>query len=158
MNKINEAFKIYVDQLHDGRIEYIEEKFPADFLALKLEDELRFTGEVLMDGQTYLANDALVLRFSVTAHAVLPCSICNQPVDVEINIQDFYHMEPLAAIKSAVYCFENLLRETILLEAPAFVECNNGKCDNRNKMKKFLKTQGESSPDEEGHQPFAHLT
>lgn len=156
MTKTNEAFKIYVDQLHNGNVEIVHEKFSVDFLDVQ-EAELQFTGEVAMDGEAYLATDTLVLHFSVVAHAILPCAMCNRPVTTDIQITDYYHIEPLSDVKSGIFNFEEILRETILLETPAFAECNEGHCTSRKEMKKYLKNPGESSPDDEGHQPFANL-
>ena len=110
-------FKIYADQLREGHEEKIHEKLPPDFMEIQ-EEGLVFDKPVELDGVAYLADRELVLHWEIKTEAVLLCSICNGPVRVPLHIMNFYYSESLAEIKTGVYNFKDLLRETILLEFP----------------------------------------
>ena len=155
---MDDAFKIYVEQLRDGRIEEIHEKFDPAFLDVK-EEELSFEDEMSVDGKAYLADDELILNFDVTTSAKMPCSVCNRPLKISIDIKEFYFAEPLEKIKSGIYNFKDILRENILLEIPGFIECEQGNCPARKEIAKYLKKSSadekQSDSDEEGYHPFA---
>lgn len=153
---MDDAFKIYVEQLRDGHEEKIHETFDPGFLDIN-EPDLRFDQPVELEGVAYLAEHELVLHWDIKAEAVVSCSICNEPVKVPLHIQNFYYSEPLAEIKSGVYNFKDLLRETILLEVPSFAECE-GSCPRRKEYHKYFKEpSSQPSDEEEGYQPFADL-
>jgi uncharacterized metal-binding protein YceD (DUF177 family) len=153
-----EAFKIYVDQLRDGHIETIHEILSPDFMEVK-EEDLLFQDEINVDGEAYLAEDEVVLHLEIFTKATIPCSICNERVKIDVSIPDFYHAEPLQNIKTGIFNYKEILRESILLETPSFAECHDGKCPKRNEFKKYLKESGreDGKSDEEGYQPFADL-
>jgi uncharacterized metal-binding protein YceD (DUF177 family) len=155
---MKEAFKIYIDQLKDGHSEKIEEKFDPEFLDVK-EEDLCFIDPVDVNGEAYLAEHELVLHLDIHTQATIPCAICNQEVKVPVDLKDFYHMVPTAEIKSAIYNFQEMLRENILLNTPLFAECSNGQCPERDELKRFFREV--DSPDknskDEGYQPFADL-
>jgi uncharacterized metal-binding protein YceD (DUF177 family) len=150
-----DAFNIYTEQLRDGQHEQIDEKFPSNFLDVH-EETLSFKDPVRVRGEVYLAADDLILHFTISTNGIIPCTICNEPVNVEIKLQNFYHAEPLTEIKSGVYNFRELIREAILLETPAFAECNQGNCRMRKEYKKYLKDP-QPNAEEEGYHPFADL-
>ncbi len=152
---MDDIFKIYIEQLREGHEEKIHEKLDSSFLDIQ-ESELAFDKWVDLKGVAYLAEHELVLHWDIRTEAFVPCSICNETVRVPIHIQNFYYSEPLSEIKSGIYHFKNLLRETILLEVPPFNECNGGNCPKRQEYKQFLK-EPSSPSDEEGYQPFADL-
>ena len=159
---MNDAFKIYVDQLRDGHEEDIHEDLPPDFIEVN-EKDLSFRDPVKVEGQAYTAEDSLILHLEITTYATISCAVCNAPVSVEINIQNFYHAEPLEEIKGGIYNLQPILRETILLETPQFAECNQGQCAEREKISKYLKTSkgvegdGIKPLDDEGYRPFSDL-
>lgn len=146
-------FKIHLEQLRDGHTARIDEKFDPAFLDVN-ESELTFKKPVTVVGDAYIAGDALVLQLFITAYAMQPCSVCNEPVEVEIRLEKVYHTEQLADIKGGIFNFKDMLREAILLEVPAFAECNQGNCRKRKELQKYLKEQKET---EEGYHPFANL-
>lgn len=152
---MDDVFKIYVEQLREGHEEEIHEILDPSFLDIQ-ETDLAFSEPVKLDGTAYLAEKELILRWNIAAQAVIPCSICNGAVKVDIEIDHFYHSEPLIDIKTGIYNFKNLLRETILLEVPSFAECCEGNCPKRQEYKKYLKEVSDQST-EEGYQPFADL-
>lgn len=154
---MDDAFKIFIEQLRGGQVEKIHESFKPTFLEVN-EQEVSFVDPVLLHGQAYLADNELVLNFDIKTFVTLPCSVCNEPVKKEIAIQGFYHAVPLEEIRSGVYNFKEVLRETILLDIPLFAECNEGHCPHRKEISKFLKPEGQKGSDdveEEGYNPFA---
>ena len=156
---MDEAFKIYTEQLRDGRVEKVAEEFHPDFLDI-CEKDLAFKDKILVNGDAYLAADTLVLHLAIIANAVIPCIICNQPVVVKLKIENLYHAEPLEEIKTGVFNFRELLREAVLLEVPTFAECNGGTCPDRELVKQYLKSsqsQTGGGDIEDGYQPFADL-
>jgi uncharacterized metal-binding protein YceD (DUF177 family) len=155
---IDDRFRIFVEQLRDGRVEKIDESVAADFLGIH-EKDLAFTNPVAIRGQVYLADEMLVLHWDIKTVATLTCSICNGPANVDIAIKGFYYAVPLEEIKGAVYDFREILRETILLEVPILAECNQGKCPQRKSVEKYLKKENdpESKDNEEGYKPFADI-
>ena len=155
---MNDAFKIYVDQLRDGHIEHLEEEFSPELMEVK-EADLKYQKPIKISGEAYLAEDELVLHLDIDTQALLPCTICNEPVLVDISIKGIYHTASFEEVKSGIYDCREILREMILLETPRFAECK-GKCPQRKEIQKYLKKEGASDdrlPPEEGQKPFAHL-
>lgn len=154
---MNEAFKIYIEQLRDGHTEKIDEKIDADFLDVK-EDDLSYVDPVNVQGEAYLAESDLILHFDIETLATIPCAICNEDVKVPVNLKNFYHTVPTAEVKSGVYNFKELLRENILLTTPLFAECHNGSCPERDELKKFFrKDSTDNNTKDDGYHPFANL-
>lgn len=147
-------FKIYVDRLKDGQTEKIEEMAPPDFLDVH-ESELNFLEPVSVSGEAYLADDHLVMHLKIKTDAQMPCSICNDKLKFLIDIPDFYLAEKLEELKSPIFDYSSELREAILVQVPAYAECCNGRCPERESIKKYLKN---SQPEETPHSfPFSEL-
>lgn len=153
MQQKSDNFNIYVDRLYDGHTEVIDETVSPDFLDIH-ERDLAFNDPLLLKGEAYLAEDELILHLSITTYATIPCSICNEPVKVEIKEFNFYQAEPLKEIRAGVFNFKELLREVILLDVPAFAECDGGECPRRKEIEKYLKVEGEGDDE---YRPFANL-
>lgn len=154
---MDDDFKIYVEQLREGREKKIRETLTPDFLEIH-EPDLSFEKPVELEGVAYLAENELILHWDVNAEALVSCSICNEKVAVPLHIQNFYYSESLDEIKSGIYNFKDLLRETILIEVPLFAECNGGNCPHRKEYADYLKEPSLSQTDEdEGYHPFADL-
>ena len=156
---MHDEFKIYVDQLRNGHETIIDEQLEPDFLDIQDQD-LMFNKPVKLKGKAYVAEKELILHWDVKTEALVPCKICNDLVSIDIQIEDLYFTKPLSEIKTGIFNFKDLLRETILLEVPAFTECNGGNCLHRKEMKKYLKEKPTSSSKEdksEYYQPFADL-
>lgn len=152
MDKTN--FNVYIEQLRNGHQFKIDEIVSSDFLDVN-EKELSFKKDVSIKGEAYLAGDMLILRLNLTAHGLIPCTICNDIVDLEIKVPDLYHAEPISSIKSGVFNFQDVAREALLLEVPSFAECK-GKCPKRKEIAKYLKPNERHGP-EEGYRPFKDL-
>ncbi len=134
---MQEAFKVWVDRLKEGQVQKIEGSFDSSFLEVD-EENLRFPEAVAVRGEAYLADQHLVIRFSASTKATLPCAICNQLIDVGFFVKDFYHTEALEEIRDALFDFGVPLREALLLEAPYHVECNQGHCPERSSIAPYL--------------------
>lgn len=149
--------KIYVDRLQNGLNLKIEETLSSDFLDLN-EDELAFKEPVHVKGEAYLADDHLIIHLSIDTAAIMPCSICNQPIRFPIHIKNICLTQPLNEIQGAIFDLGEEVRETVLLQTPLFLECSGGKCPERESMKKFFKEEHPPSKDEEKvNFPFANL-
>jgi uncharacterized metal-binding protein YceD (DUF177 family) len=155
---MDDAFKIYVEQLRDGHIEKIDEVFPSDILGVH-EKDLDYEDDVLVKGDAYLAEENLILNLSISTFAILPCTICNEPVRVKVEVNRLYHAIPLEEIKGGVYSFKELVREAVILESPVFAECE-GKCPRRQELARYFRKKvppSEGPSDHDGYQPFANL-
>ncbi|MCH9626938.1 MAG: hypothetical protein S4CHLAM2_05700 [Chlamydiales bacterium] len=134
---MSDAFKIFVSRLRDGQKESIEESFSPAFLDIH-EQELAFSVPVVVQGEAELAQDTLVLRLNIETEATLPCAICNQDVQVKLEIADSCYPVPVAEIKGDVFNLKGVLREAILLELPYRAECKQGKCPEREVLSKYF--------------------
>lgn len=152
-----EGFKVYVDQLKNGHVETIKETFASDFLDIH-EKELVFSDPVEVNGEAYATEGNLILHLEISTFATMPCSICNQPVKVPIRVQNLYHTEPVAEIKSGIFSMMNVIREGILIDTPSFAECDNGHCPARKEVAKyFKKPTSDADKDDHGYRPFEDL-
>lgn len=152
---VKSSFNIHLEQLKNGNHIAIDENVSPDFLDVN-EKELSFKDDVSIQGETYLAGDSLILHLTLIAHGVLPCTICNQPVQTDINVVNLYHAEPVDEIKGGIFNFKDVVREAILLEVPSFAECE-GQCPKRKELKKYLKSSDERKNEDEGYHPFKDL-
>lgn len=150
---MEDDYKIFIDQLRDGKVEELNLSFPPDTLQVK-ESALSFDLPIEVKGEAYIAEDSLILHLDMETKGVVPCSICNRPVQVPIGVKGVYHAVPFDEIKTRVFDIRDIVRENILLEVPPFAECN-GDCPERRTLAKYLKEQ--SDTDDEGFCPFKEL-
>jgi uncharacterized metal-binding protein YceD (DUF177 family) len=150
-----ENLKIYIDRLKGGQTQKFDEVLPSDFLEVD-EEDLLFEDPVRLKGEAYLANEHLILHLDIETTAYLPCSICNDSVQTPVIIKNIYLTVPLAEIKGVIFDVAKEARESILLQTPLFTECNEGKCPERESIKKFLKLE-EDTDNDIVHFPFADL-
>lgn len=151
---MDDQFKIYVEQLREGQERRIDESLDPSFMEIE-EPALVFKNPIIVKGKTYLAEKELVIHWNIDAEAFIPCSICNDMTAIPIHLKNIYHTEPVDEIKGGIFNFKELLRTTILLETPAFVECHDGHCPQRKELEKFIKQA--SDHEAEGQKPFADL-
>jgi uncharacterized metal-binding protein YceD (DUF177 family) len=152
-----ENLKIYIDRLQNGNCVEVKETLPPAFLDVN-DDELLFEDPIQVKAEAYLADDHLVVQLNINTSAFLPCSICNDSVATPICAKNIFITEPLEEIKGAVFDLTEHVRETILLQTPLFTECNEGKCPERELIKKFLKSDTKAAnPGEDVNFPFADL-
>lgn len=153
---MDDRFKIYVEQLRDGHTEVINEVFPPDFLEVQ-DEYLKYSNAVSVTGEAYLADNDLVLHLNIETKAQLPCIICNESVTVPIEIDSFYHTEPVSSVKGSVFNYKKVLREVIILESPPRAECK-GNCPHRKELNKYFAREiGKEKNPEEGYHPFSDL-
>lgn len=153
----NDGFKIRVESLKNGHTEQIEEEFTPEFIDVR-EEKLAFLDPVFVSGEAYLADSDLILHLDINTQATIPCSICNEPVKMPIELQGLYLSEPLEEIKTGVFSLVDPIREAIIIESPAFAECNDGRCPARKDFEKYIR-KNESSEDDapDGYRPFENL-
>ncbi|NNM44367.1 MAG: hypothetical protein HKM07_08530 [Chlamydiae bacterium] len=154
-----DIFTIYTDRLKDGHVEKIDTDIPPDFLGIK-EENLQFSENVHIHVEAYLADDHLVLHMSAKTHATTSCTICTQPLKSLVEMKNVYHTEDLKDLRSSLYSYKEILRETLLLELHPFVECNQGNCPERTTLSGFLKKKDnevEKSSACPTYFPFANL-
>jgi uncharacterized metal-binding protein YceD (DUF177 family) len=150
-------YKIYVDQLRDGKVERIERDFPSEVMDVE-DSDLRFEKNIRVQGEAYQSEDSLVLHLDLETEGLIPCSICNEPVAVPIEAKGVYQVISIEDIKGHIYDTRDVVRENILINTPAFAECNGGRCSERASLAKYLKSQETANQElEEGHQPFKDL-
>jgi len=154
---MDETFKIFVDRLRLGKKETIRESVSPDFILLK-EGDLVFNDQVEIKGEAYVVDQELVMHLDIETQAQLYCSICNEALKVPIRLRNFYHVVALDQIKGAIYDYREMLRETLIVEAPQFAECG-GQCPKRKEYAVYMKNAETDSADEkeETYRPFADL-
>lgn len=130
---------IFIDRLKKEEVLHIKEETPSAFLEIS-EPELSFKDPVHISGKAYIVEDHLILQFNIQTTCDVPCCICNTLFTKNINIQSFYHAQPLEELKLPIFDYSLLVREAILLELPAFTECNAGNCPERTCVSKYLST------------------
>lgn len=151
----SEGFKIHVEQLRHGITEKIHEEFTPEFIDVH-EEGLDFQDPVFVEGEAYIAEHELILCLNVSTFAMVPCSGCNEPVKVEVQIPKLYAAEPLENVKSGIFSMDALIREAIVLEAPQFVKCGQTVCLKQKEIEKYF--HHAASPEDEDHyRPFEGL-
>lgn len=135
---MHSTLKIFIDRLKGDAVEQIEEELPSHFLEVQ-EADLSFAHPIQLKGSAYLANQHLILELTISTSAQIPCIICNEKVEVPIQIQNVPHTIEISSIKSAVYDYSQEVRNAILLKVPTFVECQDGNCPERKIINKYLK-------------------
>ena len=151
---MSDSFKILIDRLKGGLSQKIEEALDPSFLGPS-EPELRFTSKVKVKGEAYVTDSHLIVHLKASTKVSMPCAVCNQMIDVGLRSDDFYHTESLEEIRGAVFDYSEALREALLIELPKTVECNGGKCPEREVIEPFLKPPARS--DRTTHCPFADI-
>ena len=141
---------ILIDRLKSGQTERIDEHLNAEFLGPD-EAELKFGSVVDVKGEAYLTDDHLIIHLKAATKFTMPCSICNQMTETDLKIDHFYQAVPIEEIPSAVFNYQDLLRESLLIELPGTIECNAGKCPEREIIETYMGSK------EKTNLPFADL-
>lgn len=127
---------IFVERLKAGKVEKIDLELNPSFLG-KDEAELNFHKSVFVKGKAYLTDEHLIIRLDAQTKVLMPCIICNKMIDADLYVKNCYLTEDLEKI-SAKFDYTKALREALLLELPQRVECNGGKCKEREVIAPFL--------------------
>lgn len=134
---MGDEFRIFCYRIKEGQKEQIRESFSPAFLGVA-EEELAFLAPVQVQGEAEFVEDTLVLHLHIETEATMPCAICNQKVEVKLEIPDFIHSVERSEIKGDVFDFTEVLREAILLELPYRAECNLNNCPERESISKYI--------------------
>lgn len=137
--------KIYIDRLKDDDTERIFEVVDPQILDLQ-DEEILCEEKITISGRAYLAKNHLILECKIKALVTIPCSICNQPTPIHIDIEDFIHTIEICEVPSSIYDYSDEIRSAILLKIPQFVECNDGNCPARKDMSNFFKQKDSFTP------------
>ncbi|MBI5346513.1 MAG: hypothetical protein HZB76_05165 [Chlamydiae bacterium] len=149
---MEDNFKIYIDELQNDNLK-IEKSLSPDFLASS-DPELKFVSPVQIVGYACISEDFMILRLQVNSSISMPCSICNEFTSFQVKV-DFCHSEELKNIKN-VFDFQEILRESIMIEIPLFTECD-GNCPERANIKKYLKTNSPTKGGNLLYFPFSEI-
>jgi uncharacterized metal-binding protein YceD (DUF177 family) len=134
---MNSPFQIWIDRLKNGQTQTINESFSPDFLDIQ-EEELKMNSPVHVVGEAYLTESELILHFNASTKLKMPCAICNEMIEVDLRIKDCYHAVPINEIPSGIYDYKEDLRESLLIEVPKYVECNQGNCPERKMIAPYM--------------------
>ncbi len=151
---MKEECLIWIDRLKNGQTQKINESLNPSFLKIE-EDDLKFTSPVPVQGEAYLSNEELIIRLKASTQAMMPCIICNKLITIDLVLDGFYHVQPTNEIPGAIFDYQELLREALLLELPRYVECNQGKCPDRPSIAPYLHSNKQQK--QEIHFPFSDL-
>lgn len=146
--------KIYTERLKDGEKDVFSGKVPPSFMPE--EKDLFFKDDIEFSGEAYVAGDHLIIKLVANTKARIPCSICNTLTEIPLQLENFYHAEPIENAASGVFDFSDFVRSDLLLALPAFAECG-GKCPERTVIKKYLKESDSSGSSTSTHFPFSGL-
>ena len=145
-------FKIYLDRLQNDSVQKIELTADPAFLEIA-EEELRFEEPISISGEANLASDYLIIRLNIKTSCREICRICNTLAKREILLKNVCFSIDCAEIKGAVFDFSPLVKEAILLDVPAYYECNFGNCKERRNIEQFIKKPAK----ENTYFPFSNL-
>lgn len=120
---MNDSLKIYIDRLKDGHIEKIDESIDPCIIFADVTD-IQFSGPIRISGDVYLADGEIIFLLDIHTQIVMPCSVCNENVAVNIDIIKVYNVLEMASVKGSVFDMRDMIREMVLLEVPTFVECH----------------------------------
>lgn len=151
---MEERFKLYIDRLRGGDPVNLSGTYSPALFEIE-EEDLSFQHAVTVSGQAYTTDDHLVLHFDAQAVAKIPCSICNEWVEVTLEVKGFYETLPLSEIEGRFFDFHLPLREALLLELPPVAECAGG-CPQRETLAPFMRHQAKLK-DEKPNFPFSDL-
>lgn len=150
-----QRLEIFIDRLKEGKEACIKETLDPRFLAVQ-EAELQFDQPVEVVGKAYLSEEHLVLQLKAVAYAKMPCSVCNQMIEIKIQLpESFCQAVPLTEIQGAIFDGTELVREALLLELPKYVECKEGNCPERSSIAPYLRPPARSK--ESTYFPFSDL-
>ena len=154
---MSDIFKIYIDRLKNSNEEVFDDKVSPHFMNIN-ETELKFPNPINLKGKAYIANTDLIVHLSTATTAKLPCKICNTMALYQIEIKNYIHNIPIENISNAIYDIREILREIILLEIPAYIECNKDNCEERKNIAKYLKQNNKKKEKElNNYFPFSEL-
>lgn len=142
---LTDWYKIYIERLRSGETHVLEEELDPSFMELD-EKDLRIVKPVKIKLESYLANNALILHFDLHVSYELPCQVCNNFFEKQLDVLGEYGAVDLDTIKGSIYDVRPEIREAILVAIPAFAECHDGNCPEREELKQSIKTHASNQP------------
>lgn len=136
MNSI--SLKIFIDRLKDGACEKIAETFSPSMIDIHNEIDIFFPENISIIGKAYLANTHLMIELALKSYIKMPCSICNEFVEIPIE-DNFSIIQEIIKLTSSIYDYTEDIRSALLLKIPHFTECSKGNCCERKELQKYLK-------------------
>lgn len=131
--------RIYIDRLKEGQEQLFHEQVSCSEIFDADEVGSLIAGPVDLSFKAYLAGHELVIEWrKIAAICHVNCIICNEQFDLPVVIEEGRHIEPLSAIRGAVFNPSSLVREQILLEVPSYAECTGGTCPERETIKRYI--------------------
>lgn len=128
-------FKVYIGRLRENSERHALTIIP-DFLEIK-ENFLQFSYPIELTAYYYLADQVLVCEWKIKTKFTTTCTVCGENFAYPLEIA-FSHAEELANIPQSVFNFKDLLRDTILLHVPYYLECSEGNCPDRETLSAYL--------------------
>lgn len=150
----NSVLCIPVDRCLAGDQLLIDEEVDPSFLELSEKDEIATDTPVRICGKVYHAQEWLIVNASITAQLRLPCSTCNEPFHIHIDLPSFSHQEPVDSIQGGFWDMGAVVREAILLEVPFFARCGGSTCTHMEEIQRYFR---DPEKETDGHQPFRDL-
>lgn len=151
---MSDPFKILIDRLKGGNTQKLEETLDPAFLGPD-EPELRFVSKAKVTGEAYVTDSHLIIHLKAHVKISMPCAVCNQMIEKDLKVDNYYQAEPLEEIRGAIYDYSESLREALMIEIPRTVECNNGKCPERATIEPYLRAKNRT--EKTTHFPFADM-
>lgn len=152
---MKDKYLIYLDRLKRGEKEDLTGTISAEVFEIE-ENDLLCKDPIEVKGEAYISDDHLILHFSAYTRVTMPCSICNAMIEQAIQVKNAYQTIELSEINGTTFPSEQTIRDTLLLELPHFVECNNGNCSERPLIEPYLHNP-EEEKGEDIHYPFSGL-
>lgn len=131
--------RIYIDRLKEGQEQLFHEMVECSEIFDVEEVGALALKPVDLAFKAYLAGHELVIEWqSIKAACRVNCTVCNEPFEFPIVIEEGRHIEPVSSIRGAVFNPSSLVREQILLEVPSYAECKEGACPERETLKRYI--------------------
>lgn len=135
---MSERLQIFLEDLRGGEELDIDITLNPDKDTLE-EPDFCFRAALNVQGRAYLADNELIVHYSLQTEALLPCKICNEWVTVPIELNDLIEVRSVKKIKNRVADLTETVRQQAMLEVPLIVECHQGSCPARKELNKYLK-------------------
>lgn len=149
---MTDTFKIFLDRLTEGNEQDLDDVIPSDLIFAN-EHELKFGKDTTIKGKAYLASDHLVIDIYAKVEVKMPCIICSKWVPFVLEMEKQTHTIPIEDVKNKIYNYQDLIKESILLQIPQTIECASS-CPERPSIAQFLVKE---EKDLSKHFPFSGL-
>jgi len=147
---MSQPYILSLDYLRTGENQKFTLVLSPEFMDIQ-EKDLSFEEAVSVEGEAYLVEENLVIRFDAHTKATMPCVVCNRNIKKPLAIKGVYHTVALEGISGAYFDFRPALREELLVELPKVAECG-GNCSERASISPYLKSEKQ-----ENYFPFSDL-